>query len=616
MKRGRIITALILVASLAVAGGARNWAEYVRNLAGSKGRWQLSSESSASRLSSMDSYALALLLGGLRGPLVMFLWSSSENQKTQHDLEDFDTKVEWIRLLQPEFDTVHLFEIWNKAYNISVQMVDLPDKYVTILDALDYASNVDKQKPDDIDIISAIGGLYADKLGQSTEEQMVWSAERRYFLRRVREETMAYQSLSRVTMPQEKLDAVMRACRSAGMDEPVGPPQTDEVTGTVSMVIQQKVADTIARELNDPTIAFRSLPKPLPRTDIRVKRSRLDPTLDENGNILPELLKPTHPFSESGLPPGSPWYDGSTLQFLAPYQPFPYGMSPEAIGFNYLKRAQMLERVLHESHIQESDFVVDSRPSLVLAAWGTEQGDQGRRAEMRLFGQSDQGERMDLEEKVFAADVKTAGPKLLETVPENFPDPAAAPKVLQSYLMAGRLFKDALAEATDHITRFPRSQDVFKSHIDEDRALIGLYDGDYAFADGLLHPDMRKDDWARAADDYVQAQQNEALLILRYFTDEAVIHATFPKNPATGRQYNREDISQYPAEDRDALLVKVLQANQGFLTNHMDEFGDDRTLQMHYLRHAAARLMTMDRSDLASKTVAPESAILGPSVPK
>ena len=45
--------------------------------------------------------------------------------KNERDLEGFDTKLEWIRLLQPEFDPVHLFQIWNKAYNISVQMASM-----------------------------------------------------------------------------------------------------------------------------------------------------------------------------------------------------------------------------------------------------------------------------------------------------------------------------------------------------------------------------------------------------------------------------------------------------------------------------------------------------------
>ena len=71
--------------------------------------------SSTATLGQLNSFALGLLLGGLRGPLVMALWSSSESQKTQQDLEDFDTRVELIRLLQPQFDSVHLYQIWNKA---------------------------------------------------------------------------------------------------------------------------------------------------------------------------------------------------------------------------------------------------------------------------------------------------------------------------------------------------------------------------------------------------------------------------------------------------------------------------------------------------------------------
>ena len=98
-------------------------------------------------LSGMNSYSLALMLGGLRGPLVMVLWSKVENQKIDRDLEDVDTMIEWIRLLQPEFDTVHIFQIWNKAYNISALMASTASKYTTILDAIDYARRVDAEKP-------------------------------------------------------------------------------------------------------------------------------------------------------------------------------------------------------------------------------------------------------------------------------------------------------------------------------------------------------------------------------------------------------------------------------------------------------------------------------------
>ena len=198
MTKGRIVIIPLLIACMALAGVARKWAwdqrdsitadPLAQSLPTNSNRRQYASAG----LADMNSYALCLLLGGLRGPLVMFLWSSSESQKTEHDLEDFDTKVEWIRLLQPEFDTVHLFEIWNKAYNISVQMANLPNKYSSIIGALDYADKVDAQRPDDINIIYTIGMTYGDKLGGI----QLPLAERQYYLRRTCDDTRWPQALT------------------------------------------------------------------------------------------------------------------------------------------------------------------------------------------------------------------------------------------------------------------------------------------------------------------------------------------------------------------------------------------------------------------------------------
>ncbi len=178
-RRGGI--AVVMAASLALSAGTRFLADTAREAAlPRRGEAAVSNTS----LSNMNSFALGLLLGGLRGPLVMILWTDSENQKTAKNLEGVDTEIEWIRLLQPEFDTVHLFQIWNKAYNISVQMASLANKYDTILGALDYAHSVDRQKPDDINIIAAVGQLYFDKLGTS--------AEKGYYRPRVRAESMPH----------------------------------------------------------------------------------------------------------------------------------------------------------------------------------------------------------------------------------------------------------------------------------------------------------------------------------------------------------------------------------------------------------------------------------------
>ena len=121
-RRRRLGIVIVMIIGLLGAGLMRAWSmEYQTVAAGPRGL-----ASSRNTLGNMNSYALALLLGGLRGPLVMFLWTTSESQKVDRDLEDLDTKIEWIRLLQPEFDTVHLFQMWNKAYNISVMMASPP----------------------------------------------------------------------------------------------------------------------------------------------------------------------------------------------------------------------------------------------------------------------------------------------------------------------------------------------------------------------------------------------------------------------------------------------------------------------------------------------------------
>src|SRR3954454_4297756 len=167
--RGRGRIAAVLIVALLASAWLQQAAYSFRSDAINRGRPK--GVPGASRLANLDSYSLALLLGGLRGPLVMFLWTSSEAQKSDRDLESFGTKVEMIRLLQPEFDSVHLFQIWNLAYNVSVQYASNANKYGAILDAIDYGRRADQLSPDNISLISAIGGVYADKLGGSTEKE-------------------------------------------------------------------------------------------------------------------------------------------------------------------------------------------------------------------------------------------------------------------------------------------------------------------------------------------------------------------------------------------------------------------------------------------------------------
>src|SRR5699024_4110900 len=122
-------------------------------------------------------------------------------------------------------------------------------------------------------------------------------------------------------------------------------------------------------------------PQKLRKGDLGWRRLSLPPMLDSQGNILPEYLKPARPrpkeVKKDAL--GHPeWNDGSTLQYLKQFEPFPYGLSPMALAYNYYKRAQVMEDY-GQRHIQLSELVVDSRPALALKGWCEADWSRGRR---------------------------------------------------------------------------------------------------------------------------------------------------------------------------------------------------------------------------------------------
>ncbi len=89
MTRGRRLIGILLIVSLLSAGAMQSMVRYRREELVPRPR-------TASRLAGIDTFTLGLILGGLRGPLVMILWISTETQKNQKDLESIDTKIELI----------------------------------------------------------------------------------------------------------------------------------------------------------------------------------------------------------------------------------------------------------------------------------------------------------------------------------------------------------------------------------------------------------------------------------------------------------------------------------------------------------------------------------------
>jgi hypothetical protein len=567
MNRNRLPIVVVMLLSLFAAGLTRHWGDVQRRAGQTPGAGAHSGARGG--LSRMNSYALALLLGGLRGPLVMILWPSAEQQKQDKNLEDFDTKIEWIRMLQAEFDTVHIFQMWNKAYNISVQMANLPNKYRTIIDAIDYGHSVDAERPNNINILVAIGDIYFGKLGSA--------AERFYYRPRVREETKARTEQVRISMPAARRDEFREIALAAGvpLDKMRFGAADSSTGGTVSIVLPKSFADEIESKFIGPGVSYAiRMRQTLNRDDPGFRRMELDPVLDATGKILPQYLRTTMSRPEN-LAADADWYDGSELQFLKQYEPFPYGVSPLALAYNYQKRAQVLQSQFGQSHAQYTESVIDGRPATMLRNWSEEEWHRGRRAEIEAFARpipSDENRR-DFEQP-------TAGLPLDTTIPRS----RRLDEALYSYQMSARTARDSVAEYNRHLEQYQFNITTYLSTIADMEAQLKLVLGDYDYLKAMLESAERSRHAAAAAEHYRAAAQKYQMIVLRHYVTDSLVTDVYPPG-VTNTNIATKNL---PPEQIDKLYNEVISRipTDPLEYQHGEEIADYGA----YIRRAQTRL--------------------------
>jgi hypothetical protein len=233
---------------------------------------------------------------------------------------------------------------------------------------------------------------------------------------------------------------------------------------------------------------------------------------------------------------------------------------------------------------------------LALKAWAEADGEMGRRAEARLFGDDDSGDRPTLE---LRAPATNGNGQADVAALDNRPDPQAGQLAIYSYAMAARLYADAKAEYVGHIQNFPSSRDVFVSHIADTNAFGPLYQGDSDFLDGVLNPSHRADAFKRATAEYMQAREALDVDVFKYYTDEVIAQQVFPRDPTTGERLTRQNIDDerlLPPDQRDDLMKAVLAADADFLKKNGrgDQFSDDRQDYLNYIRRTVCRTAVME----------------------
>lgn len=126
----------------------------------------------------------ALVLTGMRGPVVTALWLAAEEGKQNRDWEALQTYYSAIGSLQPHFAQGYLMNGWNSAYNMSAQFNLLAEKYKWVRKGIDLVLEGDRRNPDNIDLVGYLSDLYGDKLGRAFEKL--------YYGMRFREDTRGF----------------------------------------------------------------------------------------------------------------------------------------------------------------------------------------------------------------------------------------------------------------------------------------------------------------------------------------------------------------------------------------------------------------------------------------
>ena len=120
-------------------------------------------------LGDLPTQALTVILGGFRGPYVVWLWVKSEEEKQRKIHFDLIDRYTRIAALQSDYPQMWTFHSWNIAWNVSVQWQSLERKYQWVRRATDFLGEGHRKNPHSAEIMAEMGRIYSEKFGRAQE---------------------------------------------------------------------------------------------------------------------------------------------------------------------------------------------------------------------------------------------------------------------------------------------------------------------------------------------------------------------------------------------------------------------------------------------------------------
>ena len=111
------------------------------------------------------------MLLGMRGLAVTLLWYDAIDKQKRNDFHLFEKRVKAVTALQPHFITPWIFQSWNIAYNVSVEMHGLGDMYFYIARGIELLAEGERRNRKSPDMRYQIGFYYQNKFSVSDQVQ-------------------------------------------------------------------------------------------------------------------------------------------------------------------------------------------------------------------------------------------------------------------------------------------------------------------------------------------------------------------------------------------------------------------------------------------------------------
>jgi hypothetical protein len=157
---------------LSRAAGPLRWASE-RTIASQATRLEVSELDEREGEAEITGSALRLSLTGSRGIAVTALWLSAIDKQKRNDFHEFETRVRMVTKLQPNFITPWIFQSWNIAYNVSVEMQGSGDMYFYIVRGIQLLAEGERRNKRSPDMRYQIAFYYQNKFGVSDNVEVL-----------------------------------------------------------------------------------------------------------------------------------------------------------------------------------------------------------------------------------------------------------------------------------------------------------------------------------------------------------------------------------------------------------------------------------------------------------